>query len=560
MSFSQLSILFVTAGLFAVVTRALKQPLIVGYLLAGVFLSASGMIQDPVLLGSLSKVGVAMLLFLLGLEVRISEFWTIGKHAFYIGIGQIIVTAFVATAICIFLGFSLPQSFLISLAITFSSTIVLVRLLSEKKDIASLYGRIAIGIMLVQDIIAVMVLMFLTSSGGDASSMLYLSIPIKMLLLVVVVIFLSKTIIPKIFERLTFGSPELMFILSIAWALGFSSFVENSIGLSLEVGGYLAGIALSNISENLQISSRTRPIKDFFLILFFLNLGFVFVLDRGIISRTLVPAGILSLFVLLGSPLIVMSMMRPLGYRARTSFLTGVSVAQISEFSLILAVEAEAIGLLSREAVSVIVLVGIITMVVSTYAIINSEKLYQAVSRYLRIFERGGVRERVLIKKVPLTNHIVLVGCHRTGSVLMNYFIRKKMYFVVVDFDPQVYSRVSANGAEAILGDISDSEVFDAANSSSASAIVSTISKVEDDLFILEQLRHLEKKPLTIFTASQAKDAIFLYEKGADMVILPEILTGEYIKSIFRKGLDKDVIVKLGKQHFERIMANAAFR
>jgi len=560
MDFSQISILFVVASAFALLARYFKQPLIVGYLFAGIFLNLTGIIKEPASLHSFSQIGVALLLFLLGLEVKLSEFSAIGKHALYVGMGQILITSTVGILFCLLLGFSLSSSFFIAIALTFSSTIVLVKLLSEKKDLSSLYGRMAIGIMLIQDFFAIAALIFLTSQAGKMTTLQYFLLPLKLVVLIFVVFYLSKKIIPFLFEKVASNSPELLFVISISWALGFSTLVAYPLGLSLEVGGYLAGIALSNLSENVQIGARTRPLKDFFLILFFINLGMILSFDRGILLEIALPALILSFFILVGSPIIIMSLMGILGYKKRTSFLTGISIAQISEFSLILVALAQGMGKLSGTAVSLVVLVGIITMTTSTYAIMHADKLFKSVSSLLGFFERKNVRERALLKKSLFSKHIILVGCHRTGSAIARFLIKKGAEFVVVDFDPRVYAKMSADGAAVVLGDVSDPEILDAANAKSSKVIISTISCLEDDLYILEYIRGLEDKPATIFTATSKSDAMRLYQKGATFVLLPEMLAGEYIRNLLRGNrFNKESLVSSGEHYYERVIASKHF-
>ena len=557
MDFSQISILFVVASAFALIARYFKQPLIVGYLFAGIFLNLTGIIKEPATLKSFSQIGVALLLFLLGLEVKLSEFSAIGKHALYVGVGQIFITSFIGILFCLVLGFSLSSSFFIAIALTFSSTIVLVKLLSEKKDLSSLYGRMAVGIMLIQDFFAIAALIFLTSQAGKMTTLQYFLLPLKFVILIFVVFYLSKKIIPYLFEKVAQNSPELLFVISISWALGFSALVAYPLGLSLEVGGFLAGLALSNLPENMQIGSRARPLKDFFLILFFLNLGMVFAFDRGVLGEIAFPALILSVFVLIGSPIIIMSLMGILGYKKRTSFLTGISIAQISEFSLILVAIAQGMGKLSDTVVSLVLLVGIITMTTSTYAIMHAEKLFKAISSFLNIFERKNVKERALLKKSLLSKHIILIGCHRTGSAIARFLIKKSVEFVIVDFDPKVYAKMSADGVTVVLGDVSDPEILEAANAENSKMIISTISNLEDDMYILEYIRKLEDKPATIFTATSKSDAMNLYQKGATFVLLPEMLAGEYIRNLLRGNqFNKQNLIKSGKFYYERVIVS----
>ena len=214
-------------------------------------------------------------------------------------------------------------------------------------------------------------------------------------------------------------------------------------------------------------------------------------------------------------------------------------------------------GKLSDTVVSLVLLVGIITMTTSTYAIMHAEKLFKAISSFLNIFERKNVKERALLKKSLLSKHIILIGCHRTGSAIARFLIKKSVEFVIVDFDPKVYAKMSADGVAVVLGDVSDPEILEAANAENSKMIISTISNLEDDMYILEYIRKLEDKPATIFTATSKSDAMNLYQKGATFVLLPEMLAGEYIRNLLRGNqFNKQNLIKSGKFYYERVIVS----
>lgn len=265
MDFSQIAVLTVTAGVFGIIAKSFKQPLLIGYLFAGIILAYFGLIHDADTFSGLGQVGVTLLLFLLGLEMNLSELPTIGKTALITGFGQIIFTSLFGFIIATLLGYPLVPAIYISVALTFSSTIIMVKLLSEKKDLNSLYGRISVGFLLVQDFVAVVILMFLASMSEGSISTVggFYFVLLKGILLLLATWVLAKRILPKFFEKISTDSTELLFIVSIAWALGVSAFVDGPLGFTPEIGGFLAGIALSNLPEHLQISSRTRPLRDF---------------------------------------------------------------------------------------------------------------------------------------------------------------------------------------------------------------------------------------------------------------------------------------------------------
>jgi Kef-type K+ transport system membrane component KefB len=536
MDFQQIALVFVIAAGFAFVTHLIRQPLLVGYLIAGVIIGTTGIFSHADELTTLSQIGVALLLFLLGLEMKLSELKAVGKTALVTAVGQIAFTSILGIIIARSMGFDWIPALYISIALTFSSTIIMVKLLSEKKDLQSLYGRIAIGVLLVQDFVAILILLFLAGvADGSATPITFLATFFKAIGLFVSVWILSKRVVPFIFEKFLTGSTELMFIASIAWALGFTALVAGPLGFSLEIGGFLAGLALSNLPEHLQISTRTRPIRDFFLTIFFVVLGTEIALGVNFME-ILPPAIVFSLFVLIGNPLIVLIILGLLGYKKRTAFMAGLTVAQISEFSLILMAMGANLLQVESKDVSIVVLVGVITMTVSTYFILESERLYSLFEKYLGIFERKNSEEKVSNLTTVLKNHVVLVGCDRSGRVILQRLRKSGVQYVVVDFNPTVFEQLVDDGTPAVFGDIADDDIQDAINLSSARIIITTHGSVNDNLVILDNISK-EKSAITIFTATNQHEARLLYRAGATFVAIPDVVAGTYLQRIVTLAL-----------------------
>jgi hypothetical protein len=326
------------------------------------------------------------------------------------------------------------------------------------------------------------------------------------------------------------------------------------LGFTLEIGGFLAGISLSGISEHLQISSRTRPLRDFFLTIFFLVLGMEALIETNIFS-VLNIALIFTLFVLLLKPIIIMALIGFLGYKKRTFFLVGLSLAQVSEFSFILMTVGKSLGQVGNIEVSGIVLSGILTMTLSSYMVMSADKIYSKISKYLKIFERRSTKESALLYKTNLEKHIVLVGCDRTGSSILPFLRRKNFAFVVVDFNPKVFRWLSSENIPIIFGDINDEDIQEAANIRKARMVISTVSDYTDNTRLLESLSS-ESDIITLFTATERREAVKLYEKGATFVIVPEVVAGDYIKNLLKvRRSNKENWIKLGKNHFNRLIS-----
>ena len=555
MNFQEIAILLVAAGFFGIIAKLIKQPILIGYLFAGFFLAATGFVGDNTYLQNLGKIGITLLLFLLGMEIKIHELFQFGKTTLVSSLVQIIVSSILAFFLSLMMGFDFIASLYIAFSLSFSSTIVVIKLLSEKKDLASFYGRLTVGILLIQDLVVILLLMFLSSAKSyDVGIINYALVGVKGVVLLFLVWFLSRRILPRLFERFISSSQELLFVGSIAWALGIALFIAGPLGFTLEIGGFLAGLSLSNLPEHVEIASRTRPLRDFFLVIFFLYLGTQLAIGQTMLY-VIPQALILSLFVLVGKPLIVMTTLGILGYKKRTSLLTGLSLAQISEFSLILVALGGSLGHIKREVVSMVVLSGAITMTFSTYMILYADKIYRLVGKYLSIFERKKAREEVLVSTPKMIDHIVLVGCDRTGRNLVNYFIKKNVPFLVIDFNPKVFTALSAQKIPVIFGDVSDSDILQTANVASARMLISTSGNLADNLSLLEYVSQTNRDLITIFTAPLRLDALALYENGASYVIVPEVVAGEHIRHLLRiYGTKGEKLVKAGKSHFNRLI------
>lgn len=549
----QISLLLTVAAFGGYIAKLLRQPLIVGYLFSGIALSLFGFSNHGDFEG-LAKIGVTLLLFLVGLEMNLGDIKSLGRGVLLLSVGQLLLSFIGGFFIASLLGFGMGSAVLLSVALSFSSTILAVKLISEKSDLASLYGKVTIGLLLVQDVVATFALVVLTGTGsGNFNATVLILTLVKIIGLFLGVLLLSKKILPNLFGKAFSGSSELLFIGSIAWAMGVGALTTKFFGLSYEVGGLLAGISLSNISSHLQVAGRTKPLRDFFLTIFFLSLGMS--MNPSSLGGVIVPALILSAFVLISKPLIVMSLLGLLGFKKRTSFMSGVSVAQSSEFSLIFMLIALSLGVVNQKEISVVIFVTTITMVVSSYMASTSDRLYWRVRKYLTIFEKKNTKEAIFDTTNELSGHVIVVGCDRSGSVLVRFLKSKKFPFLVIDFNPNVFTMLTAQNVPILFGDITDPEILALAGIDRATMVISTVTNLPDNLLLLEYVKTFSKRPAIVITATNTEDAVKLYEKGATYVVVPQSLAGEYVRNMLKTyGLGEERIQRLGKHHFTRLL------
>ena len=486
-SFYEFSIILALAAILGGLGRLLKQPLIVMFIALGIIVGPSflDIVKSAEKIALLAEIGIAILLFIVGLKLDLRVIRSVGKIALLTGLGQVIFTSLVGYLIGLGLGFSSLHSFYIAVALTFSSTIIIVKLLSDKKEIDSLHGQIAIGFLIVQDIVVIIVMIILSAiqEGGDTSlTENIVRTLIAGFSLLAFTFVATKWIIPQLSSFLA-KSQELLILFAIAWAVSLAS-VGELIGFSGEVGAFLAGISLASSEFKEAISSKLVTLRDFLLLFFFVDLGSN--LDLSIIGSQVSPALIFSAFVLIGNPLIVLIIMGVLGYRKRTSFLAGLTVAQISEFSLIFAGLGFSIGHITNEVVGLITLVGLITIGISTYLIIYSHQIFEFLSPALNIFQRSeNYTEIENFQGKNKEYEVIIIGLGRFGRRLAEMLDEHSgINYLSVDYDPVVINEWKNKGKDIIYGDMEDPDLLEQIPYNKDSIIISTVANNELSLHL----------------------------------------------------------------------------
>ncbi len=551
--FIELSIIIGITVLITGIMRLLKQPLIIGYILTGIIVSPYflNIVRSTETIAVFSQIGVALLLFIVGLSLSPKVIKEVGKVSLVTGIGQIVFTSLIGFFISRVLGFSAIVSLYIAIALTFSSTIIIMKLLSDKKDLEKLYGKISIGFLLVQDIFAIILLLVISSfSGGLDIANLTGGTILGWILLIGALILISMYILPSL-SKFFAKSQEFLFLFSIGWGLCLAALFYY-IGFSMEIGALIAGVALSMSPYHHEISSKMRPLRDFFIILFFVLLGSQMVF--GDISQFIIPAVIFSLFILIGNPLIVIILMGLLGYKKKTGFQAGLTVAQISEFSLILIALGVKVGHLTNEILSFVTIIGLITIAGSTYFILYSDKIYPYVSKYLSLFERKNVGEKEQNKLKDY--NIILFGCNRIGHDFLEIFKKMGKKFLVVDYDPEIISELIKKKIRCRYGDIDDDEFLDELNLNTLKMAVSTIPDCETNLLLINKIRQTNKKTIIIVVSYNIKETDMLYGEGATYVVMPHFLGADYASMLIKKhGLNAHEFLKEKKKHLKYLKA-----
>ncbi|HIQ50205.1 MAG TPA: sodium:proton exchanger [Nanoarchaeota archaeon] len=536
--FVELSIIIILAVIISGIMKFLKQPLIIGYILTGILAGPLflNIVKPHDVITTLSQFGIVFLLFIAGLSLNPKVLKSVGKVSLITGLGQILFTTIIGFIIAKLLGFSDIEALYIAVALTFSSTIIIVKLLSDKNDLQSLYGRISLGFLIVQDIVAIFILMVISSLNNAID---VINFVMKTILtgigLLVFIGFLSVFVLPRIINIVA-KSQEFLLLFSIAWLL-FITIIFHYFNFSIEIGALIAGISLSMSPYHFEIKSKMSVLRDFFILFFFVLLGSQISIMN--VSQFLLPILIFSLFILIGNPLIVMFLMGLLRYTKRTGFLAGLTVAQISEFSLILIALGVKVGHLSNDILAMVTTIGLITMFVSTYMIIHANKLYCYLSKYLNIFERKGRKIDEHIHHKGKHYDIILFGCNRIGWSLLKSLKKVSKNLLIVDYDPEIIISLAKKGYECRYGDANDIEFLNKLDFSKTKMVISTIPDIETNLLLIRKIKEVNKKAIIIIVSHQIEEALKLYESGATYVIMPYFLGAQHASTLIEKyGMD----------------------
>ncbi|MBU0762106.1 MAG: cation:proton antiporter [Candidatus Altiarchaeota archaeon] len=549
--FYELSGIIIVAVVVSGLMTLLRQPLIISYILTGIIVSpyVFGLITSSDSLAIFAHLGSALLLFMVGLNLNPKIVREVGKVSVITGMGQFLFTAVIGISASLILGFDLTTSLYIAVGLTFSSTIIIMKLLSDKGDIETVYGRISIGFLVVQDLIAVFILMILssTSSGGNLAIMA-LETGLMGLGLLLSLLLVSVYVIPKIMQ-LVGRNQEYLLLFSIGWCLGLATLFDM-LNFSIEIGALLAGVTLSMSPYHFEISSKMRILRDFFLIMFFIALGSELVVTH--IHNYIIPILVFSAIILIGNPIIVMFLMGRLGYTKKNSFFAGLTVAQISEFSLILIALGIKVGHITNEVLSIMTMVGLITIFGCSYLILYANKVYLFLSPYLTIFERIGTKVDEHKHHKHEEYDIVVFGCNRIAYDLIESLKKLKKKFLIVDYNPDTITCIAKEGFACIYGDISDPETLKEIDLTKTKMIISTIHDLDTNLLLIDQVKRANENIIIITTSYNVEDSIKLYEEGANYVIIPHFLGGHKTATMVEDyGFDIEKFLKYKIEHLE---------
>jgi len=553
-------ILIGAAALLTVLLSFAKQSPIIAFIIVGVVV---GLFKESVhipheIMEAFTEIGIILLLFMAGLEVDFESVRKRWKLLVWNGVGQIVLTTFFGAILGYYLLDITTTVAMVyfGICLTLSSTIIVLGFLKAKKQMESFHGQIILGLMVLQDITAVLALVILTSLSGEGSLAISIGlIFVKMAGLAVLLIILNKLILNRLFRYLA-SAKELLFVGSLGWALGFAAFAE-AIHFSPEIGAFMAGAALSFLPYKLEIQDKVEPLKDFGVILFFIALGYGLHIDSSAIDL-IAPIAFISVFIVLGTPAIVLLIGHLSKGKSRPSFMIGAIINQISEFSLILATLCLQAAVFDDRIFLAITLATIMTIFISNFGHQFIDKIYAVLKAPLTFIDRRSKVSKTELGDFELNGHYVVVSFNEISEKLISHYLDKGKQVLLIDIDPDVYDVMHDHHSNlcCIYADIYDPDTWDELQFAKAAAIISCmVGGQEAEVSILRWRKEMGLRMPFIATTDSHLEALELYKYGATYVIQTEELAAESFQQLLRgeHGLSMDQLADKGEGHHRKL-------
>jgi Kef-type K+ transport system membrane component KefB len=545
-----IGLVLIFAAAAAYFAKAIRQPLIPAYIIAGIILGPLGlsMIHDTEIIHVIAEIGIIFLLFIVGIEMDLNKLKSVGWTSVIVGSLQVVLTFIAGYFIALqFLGFDSVNAVYAGLVLAFSSTMIVIKLLSDEEELNTLHGRIIIGILFLQDIFVIFALAILMGTSTFSFGLI-IPILIKAFTLFLIAYLLNRFVVYRLF-KFAAKSQELLFLLSLAICFIFVM-ISYLFGFSIAIGAFIAGITIANLPYNLDIIGRVSPLKDFFATIFFVALGLQ--LGIGNFAAVVKPLLIFMILILLLKPIVIFLLLSVMGYDKRNSFASAVSLAQISEFSLILVMS---LANVSEVLFTTTILAAIISIALTSYIIKYEMEMYNLLSPILTIFEKLAIKRRRIRTTKKDKKNIVLFGYHRIGTIFYKALTRMKKKVLVVDFDPDSIELLQKQKIPAMYGDVANKEVLKDISFKHMKVVISSVPKVKDNLVLLAHLKDVKCKAVSFIVAGHMEEALTLYDHGADYVILPHLMSGETVSMILEKYIDdKKALLKIKREHLKHLL------
>lgn len=548
----ELGMIIILCAIMASFSRLIKQPPLFAYVLSGFIIGPAlfGFVKDLDIISSFSSIGIAFLVFLAGLEISLKKLKQVNiKKMVFIGLLQIATLLLIALPVLRLIGLNFMQSIYLGMIVTFSSTMVVLKLLSDSGDLVTLHGRILIAILLLQDLFAIFAISIISSGemtiGAIASSVF------KLLLIVGISILLQKSVLNYAFRRAASSKHAKELVVLFALAVLFVFIILSLVlELSIAIGAFIAGMALANLSYKSELEARIKPLRDFFSILFFVALGMqITIIGLG---SEITLFCVLVVGAIIVKPLITFILLKIFGYTEKTSFVSAIGLGQLSEFSIMIGAIGFAAGVLSQTMLSTVIIATIVTMSLTVFMLEKENQIYSIFRKPISLLNFIPVRENVGYMDDKSNKTILIVGCDRMGKIILKEFLPShKEDVVVMDYNPEIIAMLKSKKISCVYGDIESPDILESFDVKKLTRVISTAPNLNDGVLLLKKIKSENPGTKVILTAQTNEDALELYEQGADYVMLPRFTAGEVVSNIVKK--DDASLKEIKRNQTERI-------
>jgi monovalent cation:H+ antiporter-2, CPA2 family len=519
---------------FAALANRFKLPPIVGYLLAGIAIGpfTPGFVADQHIASQLAEIGVILLMFGVGLHFSLADLLSVKAIAIPGAIAQIVCATLLGMALGLWLAWPIEGAVVFGLALSVASTVVLLRALQERRLVETERGRIAVGWLIVEDIAMVLTLVLLPAlsgalEGSAGAKPLDIFIALgttvaKIVAFAAIMLIVGKRVIPWILHYMAHtGSRELFRLTVLVIALGAAYEAAELFGVSFALGAFFAGMILSESTLSQQAAQETLPLRDAFAVLFFVSVGML--LDPTILVREPIPVLITLLIIVLGKSLAAFGIVRGFGYSTPTALTVSASLAQIGEFSFILAGLGVSLALLPEQGRDLILAGAIISILLNPLLFALLDRVLERRERRGEVAETaetGAAREP--IHPTRLANHVVLIGHGRVGSAISAALTAKGAPLFVIEDNDDTVATLKKVGVEALIGNAADPAIIAAANLGEARCLLVAIPNAFEGGQVVQQARAINPELLIIARSHSEAEIEHLKKHGADLVVMGE--------------------------------------
>jgi Kef-type K+ transport system membrane component KefB len=520
---TDLAVILVAAAFIGILAHQTGQPTLVGYLLTGLVLGPAvlGIVESGEITSTMAELGLAFLLFLLGIKMRIEDIRHVLRPIIKISLPQMTLVFLVGWGAALVLGFPFWEALLIGLVVMYSSTAVVIKMLTDKDAVTSLPGKIDVGVLLVQDVVVVILLTLLASGRPDSAADLGITLLTIFGLIAsigVITVAATRHLLPELFRGIA-DDKDAFFLVAVAWAFLFI-LVFDELGLSIEIGAFLAGVSLAQLPYSTELRDRISPLTNLFVLIFFVSIGlqleagdlFVYWREGAIAAFVLIPAKFLVFFTLL----------RWQRFSLETTFLGSVNMIQVSEFALVAGAVAVAEGFVGGPILGFLSLLAVLTMGISVYVIKYNQQLYERLYPFLRRWETDG-KEHVM-EGGRYRDHAVVIGYDELTRSVLPRLERFYDDVVVIDRTVAHIEALEDAGYDVVYGDFRHTEIRNESGLKRADFVLSSSADPDVNKALLADVG----ERTTVFVEAEwPQDARELYDHGAHYVVLSPQLTAE---------------------------------